>query len=151
MVIDRDVGMIMDAFILTEVNINKEITTLFSIFGHDRFTFTRASGRKGRTFVIFFENIWFASQRTVTMTHAECIGLRISCKDFSVVLISINRPPSSNPNLFLEELDKALSERSPTSQLCLVGGVNINIIDSSHHSECDYLNLLATYAIESVI
>lgn len=100
---------------------------------------------------MFVKNIWYASQITMTVTQAECIGLQISCKEFSVVLISIYHPPSSNANLFLEELDKALSELSPISQLCLVGDFNINTMDSSRHIVCNYLNLMAAYGIESVI
>lgn len=35
--------------------------------------------------------------------------------------------------------------------LCLVGAFNITTIDLSRHVVCDYLNLLATHGIESVI
>lgn len=47
MVVVRDLGKIMDVFILTEVNINEEMTILFSIPGYDRFALTRTSGRGG--------------------------------------------------------------------------------------------------------
>ncbi|CAN7938489.1 unnamed protein product [Ixodes hexagonus] len=140
----------MDAFILTEINATEDMITLFSIPGYNRFAFTRPSGRGGGI-CVFLKSSWCTAQTEIAIVHAEYVYLQISGQDLALNLIAFYRPPSSNANLFLEELSRVLSEFSPTGHLCLVGDFNLNIMDSSRHVVCDYLNILATHGIESVI
>lgn len=150
MIIVQDLDTVIDAFILTEINATEDRITQFSIPGYNRFAYTRRSGRGGGI-CVYLRSSWLTTNIVLTMANAEHVGLEISCQDFSLIFIAIYRPPSSNANLFLEELSKTLAEFSPTGQLCLLGDFNINIMDSSRHVVCDYLNLLATHGIDSVI
>lgn len=57
---------------------------------------------------MYLKSSWCTTMAEIEMTHAEYVYLQISCQDLSMDVMAIYHPPSSNANLFLKELSKAL-------------------------------------------
>lgn len=74
MIIVEDLGTVTEAFILSEININKDMTTPFSISGYERFCFYEICGRGGGT-CAYVKGSLCTSQIEITMMHSEYLGL----------------------------------------------------------------------------
>lgn len=139
---------VVDAFVLTEINVSAASTSQFTLAGYDNFFFTRPCGRGGGIGVYVRERL-SASAFTVNFLHAEAVALTLDHKNFHTTLLSIYRPPSNNAIHFLAELSGFLDDLNVSSQVCLVGDFNIDVLNSSKSVVCDYLNLLAQFGFSS--
>lgn len=79
------------------------------------------------------------------------MGLKISNQHSHISLLAIYRPPSSNLTSFLNELDAQLQRTTLDPNICLVGDFNIDILNPTVASACDYLDIIAKYGLESII
>lgn len=73
--------------------------------------------------------------------------LKVSNSNYTICLLALYRPPSSNCSGFLEELRENLGELSNEAHLYLVGDINIDTLKTSKNYACDYLSLLAEHGI----
>lgn len=140
----------VDVFVLTEINISSAETDLFTLPGFISSWFTRYDQRGGGI-AIFVQDIWSVEQIATTFSSAESLGLKISNQHSHISLLAIYRPPSSNLTSFLNELDAQLQRTTLDPNICLVGDFNIDILNPTVPSTCDYLDIIAKYGLESII
>lgn len=141
---------VVDAFVLTEINISSDEVGQFGLNGFNNFFFTRHQCRGGGIGV-YIRDMWAVAAINVSFMHAESVVLTIQQADYSLNLLSIYRPPSNSVVSFLDELHDVLNEFDSATQICLVGDINIDILNTSKSSVSDYLNILAHFGIECCI
>lgn len=149
-VITAGITDLVDAFVLTEINVDDSMTGQFCLPGYQARFFTRA-GRRGGGIATFIKMHWTATPLQIHFTAAECLAFRLEYSDSALSLIAIYRPPSENPQSFLGELRDNLSQLQSCSNVCLIGDINIDILKSSKPIVTNYLNLLAEHGIESIV
>lgn len=73
--------------------------------------------------------------------------------DTIYILVAIYRPPSSNPALFIQDLDIVMGNlRLPNEAICIVtGDINLDLADQNNNFTQQYINILATRGFESQI
>lgn len=149
-VLAGNVDDLVDAFVLTELNVSNDEVGLFELSGHHSFFYTRQSGRGGGIGVYIKEK-WSVSSLNISFLHAEVLALSIQSAVYSITLLAIYRPPSNSTARFLDELRDLLNSLDSTLQLCLIGDFNIDILNPSKSITSDYLNILAHFGIECCI
>ncbi|CAN7981541.1 unnamed protein product [Ixodes pacificus] len=105
----------------------------------------------GGGIAVFVSDKWSFSNISLTFAQAEFIALSVENSVNSICLLAMYRPPSTNIGSFLVEFEENLTDLSSYSQLCIIGDFNIDILNGSKSNVCNYLNILATHGIESVI
>lgn len=143
---------VVDVFILTEINVLDVGVSQgqFSLPGFEAFFLTRNSSRGGGI-AVYIKKTWSAISLDISLKHAECLSLKLCKNNFVISLLAVYRPPSQNVRNFLDELTASLETMVPTDKLCIVGDMNIDLLKPFKSAVCDYLNILATYGIDSVI
>lgn len=147
-IVTGNVQTVVDAFILTEIGVKEEQMGQFTLPGYNTFYFTRPRGGGGGI-AVFIKQIWSAVKLPISFNHAEVVALYLDKVDFSITLLSVYRPPSNSVIRFIDELQGTLEDLNPVSQICLIGDININILQPSKSSVCDYLNVLAHFGLAS--
>uniref|UniRef100_A0A6B0VGV2 Putative tick transposon n=1 Tax=Ixodes ricinus TaxID=34613 RepID=A0A6B0VGV2_IXORI len=142
----------VDVFVLTEINVVEEGVSQqqFSLPGFQAFFLTR-NAAKGGGIAVYVKTAWSAARLDLTFQYAECLSLKLYNANVSVSLLSFYRPPSESARLFLDEFNVILGNMPETDRLCLAGDFNIDLLKPSKAVVCDYLNILSSYGIESVI
>lgn len=120
--------LIIDVLILTEVNINDNIVSMFNISGYKTHSKLRKN-RKGGGIMLYVRDIHVFSLVSHSLLHCESIIGKITTPfKYTANICAIYRPPSESKHLFIQELKSFLSRS--TFQLCdtyMLGDVNINL------------------------
>lgn len=140
----------IDVFVLTEINIFSWETSFFTLPGFTSFWRTR-EGQRGGGIVIFVQQALVAEKFTVVLDSAESLGVKISNQSTHITLIAIYRPPSGDLPLFIHDLNSLLDKVRLDFNLCVTGDFNIDILNHSRSSTLDYLDILTSYGLDSVI
>lgn len=149
-IIVASVQHIVDVFVLTEINVHEDALEQFSLTGYAGFFRPRANSRGGGI-AVYVRSAWAASRFNAVFDCSECLALTIDSGSCAVVLLAFYRPPSVNVLDFLNELETNLSKLALEQRLCLVGDFNIDLLSQHKSSVCDYLTLLSTCGLESLI
>ena len=90
-------------------------------------TVTKHRNRHGGGIVVYIKNeVKFDRRIDLELPELECIWIELKCKGQNVLMCSMYRPPSANPEYYsniLDVLEKACDEDNVT---ILVGDLNIN-------------------------
>ncbi|CAN7977143.1 unnamed protein product [Ixodes persulcatus] len=129
---------LIDAFVLTEINIPSESLELFVLPGYRSFCYTRPD-RRGGGIAVFVRDVYTTPRLDISFVYAESVALRIITKHASFLLMVVNRPPSSSASNFILELEKVVASRTLEQQVCVVGDFNIDTLASSEPVVIDYL------------
>ncbi|CAN7975892.1 unnamed protein product [Ixodes persulcatus] len=149
-IITQNVKHIVDVFVLTEINVHDIFQGPFTLSGYQSFFNTRDSCRGGGI-AIYVQDKWYCTELKLSFTQAEYLTIKICNSYITVSLLALYRPPSSNVLKFLDELNISLTNFGPNDKICLVGDFNIDILNSTRSSVCDYLTLLSNHGLAPLI
>ncbi|KAI5633617.1 rab-GTPase-TBC domain-containing protein [Phthorimaea operculella] len=135
---------------LTEVNIKHEELSSYSIEGYDMYTNTRESSKGGGVIIYAKSTLNFTA--TPWQGHAcEIIKGTLKTSNKEIHIIAVYRPPKTNKNCFIQEIDSLIKSIPSKHDLVLLGDTNININDMSKSSAIEYTNTLCAYGLECAI
>ncbi|CAK1602106.1 unnamed protein product [Parnassius mnemosyne] len=146
--------MIIDILILSEVNINDNIVSMFNINGYRMHSMLRKN-RKGGGIILYARDVHSFAPVSHSLIYCETIIGKITTPyKYSAYICAVYRPPSQSKHLFVKEISSLLS--NSMFQLCdtyLLGDVNIdlktcdNIRDYyiSSMSECGLTSAISDY------
>lgn len=74
--------------------------------------------------------LWQVSIVPTALSAMECVMLDLSASQISGTLICIYRPPNSNFDAFLAELESLLRGISVSDFVCVIGDMNVDTLNS---------------------
>ena len=143
-----------DIVVLTEVNIKDEEANLYALHGFTVYSKLRKH-KSGGGILIYIKNY-------LLFDLIEPIEIQINSFEFlagtinlpfgkKISLIAIYRPPDLDKNLFLDELDRLIVLIEKSTELVIIGDININILGSNNKLAMDYEDMLAANGLENCI
>lgn len=140
----------IDILVLSETFIIENFSR-FAIAGFDIF-YNQSKFNKNDGVIIYTKQILHASFKIIELTEINLLRCNISIDDSSLGIIGVYRPPSTNLNLFLQELEsKVFPDRKMYDYEIFVGDLNINILDETDITVVNYLNILTQNGYVSCI
>lgn len=133
--------------ILTECWINHKYMKL-EIAGYT--TYSSLNNKKQNDgVIIYIKNEIKAEVEEIIITNANCLKIKIGKEK---AILAIYRSPSSrNIDPFLKSVDEELCLLKETKNIFIIGDVNINILENGHPKRIQYLQMLASHGLESLI
>jgi hypothetical protein len=142
----------LDLIVLTEINIQEDEGTNYSIEGFDKLLKCRKNGRGGGGIMFFYREDIEVERLQFDFSYAEILTVKLTTKTEQFLFVSIYRPPSTNINEFNTELDNWLKQDQIKNErnLIMAGDVNICYLNGSYGST-EYLDILYSNGIQNTI
>lgn len=143
----KHIGLRFDIIILTECWINKKSSPM-EIAGYTTYS-TVTSNKQNDGVIVYLKNEIKAEVKETTITNANCLKIKIGKES---TIFAIYRSPSSyNLDPFIKSLDDELTLQKETKNVFLIGDLNINILENGHPQKNEYLQILASHGLKSLI
>uniref|UniRef100_L7LW06 Putative tick transposon n=1 Tax=Rhipicephalus pulchellus TaxID=72859 RepID=L7LW06_RHIPC len=123
---------------------------MFVLNGYEAHFMSRANQRGGGI-ALFVRTRYCTTSMNFSFINAECLPIKITLSNTDLILLAIYRPPKNSVTRFLCELDEVLNGQATVDQICVVGDLNINILNSTTVTVSDYLSILSKYGLQSTI
>lgn len=122
----------------------------FNIRGYSLFH-NNSVYNKNDGLLIYIRNDLNAETKIFELTETNISRLKITFNQYKMGITSIYRPPSTNLNLFLTELEEYFANLKQEQIDLLIGDLNINILDEKDKVSNVYMNLLTSYGYENYL
>ena len=126
---------------LAETNINPEVKDSYAIPNYESVYQNKKNKRKGSGLGMYIHNsLNYQTKEELSSCSDDIIeSLFIEVKSISnsspIIVSVIYRPPSGNPNSFIEKLSDLISSLTPDSEAIILGDFNFNLFSqSSNHT-----------------
>ena len=159
--IDIDSTLITwDIICLTEINIKDSESRLYQLENYDAFCFTREETNRGGGVMLFVKisnSIDIVNVSNILIDSNNAITADLLINEVPLTLLVIYRQPLQHKKkTFVSKLAKVLEKFEFTENLCLIGDINIDILEENHNGADykltdKYLNLLASCGLFSKI
>lgn len=148
----NDLLEILDIIVLVEINIKTQEAQYYKIPGYNAIHKCRENARGGGIMIYLKENLAITTQN-YNFTSTENITISININNKEILLSAFYRPPNTNVNQFIMEINEWLQLPNITKNkhLIFLGDININYLDNNFYGADDYLNLIYTHGLYHTI
>ena len=125
---------------LSKTNIIPEVKDTYAIPNYESVYLNKKENkRKGSGLGIYIQsslNYQTKEELSSCCDDIESLFIEIKCSSNSIPIIigAIYRPPSGNPNSFIEKLSDLLSSLTPDSEPIILGDFNFNLFTQSNYT-----------------
>jgi hypothetical protein len=133
----------IDVIVLTEVNVNDEEATVYQMKNFKQTTSCRKN-RKGGGIIIYYRDNYVFQKIVYNFEQTESLNIKLTNakEKIEYTILAIYRPPSSNIELFLTDLQWWLNNGTKKNDtILMVGDINICTLQKNTTSST-YLNML---------
>lgn len=134
---------------LTEVNLQENDVFCYELEGFKSIKKLR-SNKRGGGITIYVNNKIDFTEITYNTISFESILCKVTLQDVEYIIMTCYRPPNSNKNIFMDELEAMLTEIK-CKNVIFIGDININICNKLDLNVMTYRNLLSTYGYDELI
>lgn len=138
-----DVIVLSETFVIEEPN-------RYNIDGFDIF-YNYSSFNKNDGVLMYIKQSMHAVSEIIEMSETSLLHCTMKVNDFSIGVMGVYRSPSSNLNLFLDELESGGFFNTENMCELFVGDININISEESDINVNRYLNVMTQKGYVSCI
>lgn len=143
----------IDILILSEINLKEcdyiGYEHMYDIQGYIKI-YKGRKDKKGGGLMIYIREEFNYEIFNVETFYCESVLFSVKCNtNIEIRLLALYRPPASNVNLFINELEKTLGIFN-SDKFVIIGDVNIDVLRNSSVS-LDYLNVLCSAGFEQKI
>ena len=139
---------------ISETWLHAKSPPLFALNGYKEIRKDRAHGRGGGVLMYISDTLSFKPRNDLSFPQktAECLCVEIDLpKEKNFVVCIVYRPPSSDVNDFLDDLESLmLTVNSSDKSVCIMGDFNIDLLSNSPNS-LRFQNILASNAFSVMI
>lgn len=133
--------------ILTECWINQKYLNL-EIPGYTTYS-SLNNIKQNDGVIVYIKNEIKAEVEEIIVANANCLKIKIGKEK---VILAVYRSPSTrNIDPFLKSIDEELCLLKDTKNIFFIGDININILENGHPKKIQYLQMLASHGLESLI
>lgn len=134
MAIIKEKGKNFDILTLVETNTAAENMSLYTIEGYKQYFYNRIN-RRGGGIMVFIKNEHAGEEFNLTTKNTyEQIHIKVKIEKRELDIISIYRPPNSDKNAFMNELEEQLSTINKKNSIICMGDFNIDMKSNSNYS-----------------
>ena len=136
-------GITPDIITLTETWLSEPV----DIDGYLSFHTFRTEGKSGGV-SIFVKNCYSAtklSEFCLVNNTIESCTVRLALGDLKITLLAIYRPHADTIYNFCQVLDDLLSNRELNKNVCVLGDINVNLLDQDCRSVSNFTSIMRTY------
>lgn len=138
-----DIIVLSETFNLTNIE-------LFSINGYEIYYNNSVFNKNDGTIVYVRKNLNPRVNYT-QLNQTTPVRVEIIINELALGITAIYRPPSTNLGVFMEEMEKYLSELKRNSVEIIVGDINIDILNGNDKMSSLYMNILGSCGFISYI
>lgn len=151
----RDALIHLDVLIFTEINLKKDLVSMYQLPGFEMFAACRENRRGGGILMYVHEDHVFQRESTF-FTSCESLAGIVQVRGVRLQLLAVYRPPTSvkaqsKVPVFVRELASVVNSVPRDRDLVIIGDININTLIKRHTdtvlyedtlSECGLLNTI---------
>lgn len=133
----------IDCVVLTETwNINN--IEYYAIEGYQQF-YNQSTHNQNDGVIVYIKNKYFADFEIINLSETALLQVSVRAAfDMSVNIISVYRSPSSDPEMFIAEMDNYLRQHKRMNIDIIIGDMNFDILDLEREVNLTYSNMLAS-------
>lgn len=139
----------IDVIVLSETWKIEQVSD-FSIKGYNMF-YNKSLFNKNDGCAIYIKDTLSVEVQQVDFSETKLLKCSFIIKNIKIGISALYRPPSTNLNLFLKDLDNYLSNTQLGNLEILIGDLNINLLNKFDAEVNDYLNILAKKGFNSLV